>query len=78
MRQQKALGLECCSCAPEPHLYPIGSSLKLCPSIHRVQRELKPPLIGFLGFLISNPFPVVLIKKLKVISLYIFIYLFFN
>ena len=72
MDQQKVLGLEHLLSDPEPCFYPVGSSLKLSPSIHQVQRELNPPLIGFIGFLISNPFPEVLLKKLKVTNLCFF------
>ena len=51
------LGVGMLLSAPEPRLYPVGSSLKLSPPTHQVQREPNPPLVGLIGFLISDPFP---------------------
>lgn len=65
MDQQKVLGAGMLLSAPEPCLYPVGSSLKFSPPTRQVQREQNPPLIGLIGFLISNLFPEVLTKKFK-------------
>ena len=62
MDQQKVMGVGMLLSAPEPRLYPVGSSLKLSPPTHQVQREPNCPLVGLVGFLISDPFPEVLIK----------------
>lgn len=49
---------------------PCRSISKASPSSHKVQRELKPPLIGRIGFLSSCPFPAMLINKLQVVNLF--------
>lgn len=71
---QKTLGLKPCHLAPEPHLCPVGSSLKLFPKHSLSSERLKPPLIGFVDFLVTNAFPAVLIENLAVVNFFCFFF----
>lgn len=73
MGQQKVLGGNA-AIWPQSPTCRLSAHLKSSsPSIHRVQREWKSPLVRFIGFLISVSFPVVLVKKLKSIRFFPFL-----